>query len=387
MRVLIAHNEYGRPSGEEDAIRAIAQLLENGGHTVSWFLRSSAAIQSRRDKAQAFFSGIHNPRAAQAISQTIRREMPDLVHAQNLYPLLSPSILPACRSNGVPVVMRCPNYRLFCPNSLHLSHGQICERCLGGKEYWCLLRNCESDWVKSLGYALRTAAARLTRRITANVTTFIVLSEFQRQRFMAAGIPPERIETLPNVAPGLNEESRDEEPGELISFIGRVSPEKGVDDFSAAARALPSLPFAVAGSTARMPELVSSSPPNVRWLGHLKEPELIELYLRSRVVVMPSRCFEGFPNVITRAMALRRPVVASRLGGVPEIVEDGWTGLLFEAGNVEDMVDKIRRLYFDPKLCREMGLAGRLKAQTHYGPKVVYDQLMSIYEKALQRAV
>lgn len=387
MRVLIAHNEYGRPSGEEDAIRSIAQLLENGGHSVCWFLRSSAVIQSRRDKAQAFFSGIHNPRAAQAISQTIGRERPDLVQAQNLYPLLSPSILSACRRNGVPVVMRCPNYRLFCPNSLHLSHGQICERCLGGKEYWCLLRNCERDWFKSLGYAVRTATARITRRISSNVTTFIVLSEFQRRRFIAAGIPPERIETLPNVAPGLHAEPPDGEPGELISFIGRVSPEKGVEDFTAAARALPTLPFVVAGSTARMPELVSAGPPNVRWLGHLKEPELIELYLRSRLVVMPSRCFEGFPNVIARAMALKRPVVASRLGSVPEIVEDGQTGLLFEAGNVEEMVEKIRRLYFDPKLCREMGVAGRLKAQTHYGPQVVYDQLMSIYEKALQHVV
>ena len=286
------------------------------------------------------------------------------------------------RMRGVPVVMRCPNYRLFCPSGLHLSHGQVCERCLGGKEYWCVLRNCENDGFKSLGYALRNAVARITRSILDNVSIFIVLSQFQKQRFIHAGIPAHRLEILPNVVPQANGDGSDQ-IGELVTFVGRASPEKGIGDFVAAARHLPDLPFAVAGATDRVPDLVASSPPNVRWLGFLKEKELNEAYTRSRVLVFPFRWFEGFPNVITHSMALQRPVLASRIGAVPEIVDEGRTGLLFDTGNVDDLVTKLRTLYADKARCREMGAAGRAKALAAYGPEGVYTRLMEIYQQAL----
>jgi len=386
MHVLIAHNKYGAPSGEEQAMEAISALLVNGGHQVSFFLRSSADIVSPLDKVRAFCAGVYSPQSRREMAQVLSQKRPDIVQAQNLFPFLSPSILGACRTNKVPVVMRCPNYRVFCPNGLHLSHGEVCERCLGGKEFWCVLRNCEGDRFKSLGYALRNAVARITRSIIDNVNVFIVLSEFQKQRFIAGGINPERIEILPNIVPAVNG-TTSAGTGDLITFVGRVSPEKGIEDFVRAARSLPDLPFAVAGSTERMPELVAASPKNVKWLGFLKEKELNEAYAQSRMLVFPFRWFEGFPNVVTRAMVLEKPVIAARIGALPEIVADGKTGLLFETGNLEQMVSNIRRLYGDEALCREMGRAGRLKAETQYSPAVVYTRLMEIYQKALKQTV
>ena len=136
-----------------------------------------------------------------------------------------------------------------------------------------------------------------------------------------------------------------------------------------------------------MPYLVANSPKNVQWLGFLRGRDLDDAYRRSRMVVMPSLCFEGFPNVVTHAMVLEKPVIASRLGGMGEIVEDGITGLLFKPGDVEDLVHKITSLYSNADLCREMGRAGRIKAQTQYSPAVVYTRLMEIYQKALRNAV
>ena len=384
MRILIAHNEYGKPSGEEHAVRAIAGILQSHGHQVNLFLRSSAEIQSTSVKVRAFFSGIYSPKAKREMLATLSESQPDLVQVQNLFPFLSPSILDACRQAGVPVVMRCPNYRLFCPNSLLLSHGKICERCLGGKEYWCVLRNCERSYCKSLGYAVRNAVARISGRILDNVEVFITLSEFQRNRFIDAGLAPDRVEILPNAVPAVNGAPSDG-PGELITFVGRASPEKGIEDFVAAARVLPKFPFAVAGATERMPELVRGSPANLRWLGFLNEQALNDAYRQSRIIVMPSRCFEGFPNVITRAMVMAKPVVASRLGPVPEIVEEGNTGLLFQAGCVEDLAQKITALYSDPPRCCQMGEAGKARALALYSPDIVYERLMQIYSKALKR--
>jgi glycosyltransferase involved in cell wall biosynthesis len=386
LKIVIAHNDYGRPSGEEHAIETIAGLVSRQGHQVAWFRRSSAGIrESGSRKLAAFFAGVANPFAARQFGQCLDRERPELVFVQNLYPFLSPSILPQCKRRGIPVVMRCPNYRLFCPNGLHLSHGEVCERCLGGKEYWCVWRNCEGNYFKSLGYALRNASARLTRRILDNVSVFAVLSEFQKRRFIAGGIPAERIEILPNVIPNIPAASEGiPGPGDLITFVGRVSPEKGIEDFVAAARALPGLPFAVAGATERMPELVARSPKNVRWLGFLKESELNEICRRSRMLVFPFRWFEGFPNVISRAMVLGKPVVAASIGAVPEIVTDGKTGLLFKPADTAELVARIQELYPDTDRCRSMGQAGREKALAQYSPEVVYKRLLEIFSKAVE---
>ncbi|HOX59466.1 MAG TPA: glycosyltransferase family 4 protein [Candidatus Paceibacterota bacterium] len=408
MRILVAHNDYGRPSGEEHALETLAGLAQRQGHGIVWLRRSSAEIDhSIAGNAKAFFAGIHNPWMARRMAKTLDGEKPDLVLVQNLYPLLSPSVLTPCARRGIPVVMRCPNYRLFCPSGLHLSHGEVCERCLGGREYWCVLRNCERDVVKSAGYALRGWAARVSRRILDNVNIVIVLSEFQKQRFIAQGIPPERIEILPNMTPAiadgdgqkaeiapssvLRPPSSVPDPSSVhrppssgsIAFVGRASPEKGIEDFVAAARLLPNLPFAVAGATERMPELVAASPPNVRWLGFLNRPDLNRIISESRLVVLSTRCFEGFPNVVTHAMALRKPVVASRIGVLPEIVDEGRTGLLFETRNVADLVQKIQALVADPALCARLGEAGREKALRVYSEDVVAKRFMEICQKAL----
>lgn len=385
MRILMVHNEYAKPSGEEHAARAIAGLLEANGHEVRWMLRSSAEIaESLQGKVQSFFSGIYSRESRQRIGRVLEREGPfDVVQAQNLYPLLSPSVLAECSRRGVPVVMRCPNYRLFCPNGLHLSRGEICERCLGGHEWWCALRNCEDNVVKSTGYAARAIFARMSGMIRDNVSVFIVLSEFQRQRFIAQGIAPERIAIVPNFeqmsAADLEEPP---EPGDTISFAGRLSPEKGIGDFVEAARALPSLRFAVAGDTSLMPELVRSAPANVTFHGFLTGATLDAFYHRTRIFISPGLWFEGFPNVVTKAMIKARPVIASNLGALPEIVTDGQTGLLYPPHDVPELVAKIKQLHDAPGLCRTMGEAGRAKALREYSPKQAYVHLEQAYSLA-----
>lgn len=382
MRILMVHNDYAQPSGEEYAVEAIASLLRSEGQDVLWFRRSSAEIAgSMAGQVRAFFSGIYSFSTRCAMTDLLNREHVDVVQVQNLYPLISPAGLVPCRKRGLPVVMRCPNYRLFCPTGLHLHNGHICERCVGNKTWWCVMQNCEGRVMKSLGYALRNATAAFARLITGNVDIFLVLSEFQKRRFVQGGIEESRIEVLPNIV----------EPkalldgaavGETVAFVGRLSPEKGVDDFLAAARALPQYHFAVAGDTSGMPNAVAAAPRNVEFCGFLRGKDLDEFYARARVLVAPSVWFEGFPNTVGSAMGMGKPVIASRLGALPEIVDDGGTGLLFEPGNVGDLVEKIDHLWKRPDLCRQMGEAGHAKVEREYAPRVCYERLMAAYEKA-----
>lgn len=387
MKVLMVHNEYGRFSGEEAVVERTVRLLEEGGHEVIRLSRSSAEIpQMPMGAVRAFLSGIHSRSSVHAMDRLLETHRPDIVHVHNVYPLISPSVLGRCRRAGVPVAMTVHNYRLICPNGLHLKAGLVCERCAGGREYWCLLRNCEENLLKSAGYALRNYVARVRRCFVDNVTLYAALTEFQRRRLIAEGFPPDRIVVIPNMAQ-VDVQPDSAGTGEYVGFVGRISPEKGVEDLLEVARKHPLVDFRAAGSPERMPELPARAPGNFRFLGHLGGDDLRHFYADMRMLVMCSTCFEGFGMVMVEAMLAGKPVVCSRIGGAAEIVEDGVTGLLAEPGSVEDLGEKIRYLYERPELCRKFGRAGREKALREYTPQKYYQRLMAMYRKTISIGV
>ncbi|HEX4792709.1 MAG TPA: glycosyltransferase family 4 protein [Humisphaera sp.] len=384
MHILLVHNEYGKTSGEEIVVRSLRDLLEAQGHQTTSFIRSSAEIIGRPvGTAKAFFSGVYNPFAAREMTTLLRKSRPDLVHVHNLFPLISPSVLVSCRNERVPVVMTVHNYRLICPNGLHMRHGQICEKCVGGREYHCLLNRCEGSLFKSAGYALRNAVARKLRLFHDNVTLYAALTNFQRLRLISAGFSADRIHVLPNMVRAAPR-APDDTAGEWVGFVGRVSREKGLHVLLRAAAALPHISFKIAGSTGPMPDLPSQAPPNVEFLGHLEPVDLPAFYRRCRMVVLCSTCFEGFPVVLAEANLHGRPVVCSRIGGLPEIVDDQVTGMLFNPGDPDDLAAKIQYLWQRPELSSLMGIAGRAKVLEDYSEQAGYERLMNIYDQAIK---
>ena len=381
---MMVHNQYARPSGEEMMVSRIGMLLRDRGHEVLELVRSSSQINYLRwGKARAFFSGVYRHRSRVEFRAVAGTREVDAVHVQNLYPLISPSVLLEASKRNVPVVMRCANYRLLCPNGLFMTDGKACERCAGGSEWWCLLKNCEQSLPKSLGYALRNYVARRFRLFLDNVTIYICQTEFQKAKLVTAGFPRHRITVIPNMSvPNGFQPSNG--LGDHAGYVGRLSPEKGITDFLAAARMLANVKFRAAGSLARMPDLSEQASANLKFVGHLEQETLDRFYSACRMLVVPSVCYEGFPSVIIDAMVRGKPVVCSRIGGLPEIVDDGVTGLLFEPGNAADLAEKIRYLWDRPALCRQMGRAGREKALREYSPEKYYERLMAVYERAME---
>ena len=389
MKLLFAHNDYGRPSGEEHAINSAARILESEGHQIDWLRKSSESLmRGGLHQIGAFFSGIHSPAARREMKHQLDQNDYDLVHVQNLFPFLSPSILAPAKQRGLPIVMRCPNYRMLCPTGLHLSKGEVCERCVGGKEWSCVTRNCEENLAKSVGYALRHAVARKTRSILDNVTIFIVLSKFQKRKFIAGGVPAEKIQILHNFTRMSDDlpVSHQSPTDPYVAFLGRPAKEKGIELFIEAARALPEVPFKVAGALESLPEMKQPVPANVEFTGFLAGDDLQQFLARMRMLVVPSQWFEGFPNTILDAMKHQKPVVASRIGSLPEIVRDGQTGLIFDHDSLPQLIDKIRTLGDDPQLCRTFGEEAREIVEADYSEGAFYRRLLEIYEIAIKRA-
>jgi glycosyltransferase involved in cell wall biosynthesis len=384
MKICMVHNEYRQPGGEDLVVEATVNLLRRKGQQVRCFTRSSSEIGDRRfGRFQAFFSGIYSPSSRSRWKQFLSEDRPDVVHIHNLYPLISPSILCECGESRIPVVMTVHNFRLVCPNGLLFSKGNPCESCLGGREYRCVLRNCEMDIFKSAAYALRNCVARKKRWFIDNVTRYVSLTEFQRRILISEGFPSGRIDVIPNIPPFPVSEAA-ESAGEYVGYAGRLSPEKGISTLVAAAHLCPDIPFRIAGAVEAMPGDALQVPPNCTLLGKLSKEDMGLFYGSARVIVIPSLCYEGFPLSLIEAMSQSKAVICSRIGGLPEIVVEGVTGLLATPGCPVDLANKIKNLWSHEDECLAMGLAGKETVSRDYTEEIFFDKLMEVYEIAIQ---
>jgi glycosyltransferase involved in cell wall biosynthesis len=383
LKVVQVHNYYRSRGGECNVFDRMIAMLRRRGNDVFPLTRCSNDIgHSFWNRIRALVSSLYSISAANTIAALIRDVNPDVVHIHNLYPLISPSVLVVCRKARVPVVMTCHNYRLTCPIALNFRAGRICYRCRFGREFWCLLKNCRGDIVESLAFALRNFLARKGRFFLDNVTVFVALNSFQKRWLVESGFPSSRVCVLPHMVSFEHTGSRDSN-GQYIAYAGRISAEKGIKVLIEAMRLTPEYLLRIAGDYSGMPELLSSAPPNVQFMGQLNSIQLSKFYQEARFLVVPSICLEPFPLVVGEAMSFGLPIIASRLGGLPEMIHDGVNGLLFEPGNAEDLAKKMKVLWGSPALCREMGQVAREITISRYGEEEYYWNLMVVYEKSM----
>lgn len=382
MRVIQVFNRRQAWGGEDNSITDTVEMLQSRGiETYLWTKDVAELGGGLRGKMSAATSGIHSFRAAKEMNELIDSFRPDVVHAHNIYPQLSPAIFSVCRSRNVPVVWHPHDQRPICPTGLHLCQGRVCERCCGGREYWCVLKNCRGNILESAAYALRTYTARRSRVFHKCVTRFVVWSHFLKERLASGGFDPDRITVLPHPV-RMPERVPAAAKKDYVAYIGRISPEKGVDTLLSAARALPDIPFRIAGDPKRMPALVKEVPGNVEFVGWCDRARLESLLGGARLMVIPSVCFEVFPTVALEALSCEVPVIGAKTGGIPEVVVEGSTGLLFRPGDPVELAQKIQYLFERPELCHEMGQAGRAAVQANYLENNYFESLMQVYRDA-----
>lgn len=387
MKILQLYNEQrSRFGGELAVVDVTMRVLAQNGNDLRLVMKSSRTLEnSLRKRFNAFWGGIYNIRAFSEMRCLLETDRPDLVHVHSVYPMFSPSILVACKQARVPVVMTLHSHILTCPNWHHLYKGRICEECMGGHEIRCLTKNCRNSILESAAYALRSAFSRRFRLFQDNADVLIVHSPFARKRLLEAGFADDQVQIVPN--PSSLKDLREDLPcGEFVGFAGRVAPEKGLHVLLASASQLPKIPFKVAGDGPALSELRAIAPQNVEFLGQLDSQSLVSFYRKSLALVVPSLCLEAFSMVAVDAMAVGLPVIASRIGGLPYVVDDGITGYLFEPGNALELAEKIRWLWEDRDLAKRMGIAGRQKVRHQYTLDTYYQNLMAVYERAIQRS-
>lgn len=392
MKILLVHNFYGSaaPSGENMVFEAEKSLLQKNGHDVAVFTRHSDEIRNNgfAGMLRGAMATPWNWRMGEAIKKVLEDFKPDVVHAHNTFPLISPAIFHAI-GNKAARVLTLHNYRLFCPAAIPLRNGRACTVCIENKTVWPSLKyGCyRRSRLATLPLAVSVALHRMLGTWSQHVDAFITLSDFQRMLMARAGLPDERIYVKPNFYPGNPSVVPWAKRGEYVVFVGRLSVEKGVNSLLRAWRLWaansPALKLVGAGEMRTELEKMASGLP-VQFIGQVESSEAQAHIANARLLVLPSECFEGFPMVIREAFAFGTPVAVSNIGPLPSIVQHGKNGVVFEPEDPQSLLNTVRTAWESPNFLEKLGAGARAEFESKYTEDVNYKILMDIYEKAIR---
>jgi glycosyltransferase involved in cell wall biosynthesis len=322
MRILILHSRYtsGSLSGENRVVDEEAALLRDAGHDVDVLAPSPDEIPRAALAART----VASTGVAAEIRERVRRERVEIVHCHNLFPALGPAVVPAAAEAGAAVVVTLHNYRLMCLAGTFFRDGRICEDCLGRSPWPGVLHACyRGSRPESAVLAGSVVVARI-RRTYDHVHRFLAVSEFVRAKHVEAGFSPRRVLVKPNVVPA---QPKRDGPGEYFLVLGRLSVEKGVSQVVRAWNERLGTLRVVGDGPMRAEIERLAVGRGVRVEGPVPPGDVAGIVSRARALVLPSACFEGQPRAILEAYAAGVPVIASRIGGIPDLVTDGETGL------------------------------------------------------------
>jgi glycosyltransferase involved in cell wall biosynthesis len=380
VRILTAHNYYLEPGGEDQVFRCEAHLLEERGHAV---LRHSAdnrrALEMSRLGLAA--AAVWSRASGRRLGSLMAGHRPELVHFHNTFPLLSPSCYHAARKGGAAVVQTLHNYRLLCPGALLARGAAPCESCLGRRVAWPgILHGCyRASHAATAALAAMTAVHRAAGTWSHAVDVYVALTRFARARFVEGGLPAAKIVVKPNFVwpdPGRGTGS-----GQYALFAGRMSQEKGLETMAAAWKLIEGAPLLKAVGDGPLAGTLAGVP-GIELLGRRTREDVLGLMREAAFLVFPSLCYEGLPMAILEAFACGLPVIASRLGAMAEVVEDGRTGLLFTPGDAADLAAKVGWAATHPAELGRMRREARAEFEARYTAGQNYRALIEIYERA-----
>lgn len=412
MRVLIAHKLWHVRGGVERYVINLQRMLTDRGHEAIPFTcrhednletgyeqyyppyRDLGRVRMGGDALLAASNILYSSEARRSLGRLLDEHgLPDVAHCRNIYHHLSPSILFELKARGVPVVMTVADYKLVCPAYTLFRDQQPCEACGGGR-FWNAVRyRCVKDSIAASSLCTTEAYVhRWTGAYLSNIDQILTPSEFMRDQMIRLGLPGDRLSVVPHFVE-LDEWRSDASDATVsqrpyfVSF-GRLSTEKGLATAIAALRDVPGAELHIAGEgpdRRRLEELAEQAAPGrVRMLGRLDGAALREAIAGSIASLMPSEWNEPFGFTVLESYALAKPVIGSRMGAIPELIDHGVTGLLFEAGNPEDLAESMRRLLDDQASTRDMGHNAQQLAQANYSASVHYERLMDIYSSVLR---
>jgi glycosyltransferase involved in cell wall biosynthesis len=389
MRLLLCHSYYQQRGGEDLSFESEANLLERNGHEVVRYTLNNHSIAGL-SQIEAARRSIWNRQTFTEVKHILGTKRFDVMHCTNTFPLISLAAYDAARAEKVPIVQSLRNYRLLCPAAFLMREGQVCQDCVGKKFAWPgIVHACyRKSRIATAVVALISLFHRRRRATQRDADCYYTLTEFARQKFIEGGFAADKILVKQNFVendPGIGKGN-----GGYAVFAGRLSPEKGVHVLMDAWQHLQTRGHALQlkvigdGPLAEVVRAAAAKNPCIEWLGELPLDQTLEIIREAAVLIMPSVWFETFGRTMIEAFACGTPVVASRLGAMAEVIDDGRTGLQFNPGDASDLAQKIIELTTAPDRLSSLRARVRTEYEQKYTANANYQKLMLIYQQAIQ---
>lgn len=402
MKILCINKFFYLYGGCERYMFGLNQILEEAEHEISHFsMQHPLNFDSRfsdyfvsnidffdhhnsvSNRIKAASRVIYSFEARRKLANLVNTVQPDIAHLHNIAHQLSPSILATLHKSGIPIIHTLHDYKLVCPIYTMYQNGAPCEKCLGGAYHHVVTNRCNRG---SLAASSVNGIEMYLHRILGSyqyVDMFIAPSKFLYRKVIESGISAERVTQLPLFIDASTFTPRYDHDGYILYF-GQLISVKGVDLLLEAVTRFPALPIVIAGRGHLQDELQQYAEQhqlNVRFAGFQSGTALAELIRGAMVVVVPSRWYENQPFAILEAFAYGKPVIAARLGGMQELIQEYETGLLFEADSAEDLAKQLHWIIHNNAQLATMGEKARLYVEDEFSPTHHYTKLYEIYRR------
>lgn len=402
MKILLSNKYYYPRGGDCIYTMGLEKLLKEKGHEVAVFsMQHSANLDSEYSRyfpgeidfnkisLKNLFSVFMRPFGSPSVRRNFKRLVndfkPDILHVNNIHSQLSPIIVRIAYKRKIPVVWTLHDYKLVCPAYLFLSNGKVCEACLTNK--WSVIRKrcIKQSWLASL-MAFFEFRFWNFKKLSQSTNLFISPSSFLKGKMITGGFESAKIHVISNF---INEEkyfSSDLTKENYYCYVGRLSLEKGIETLLKAATEMSQYPLKLIGTGPIEKELKSKyKSSNIEFLGYKNWNDLKRLIEGSRFSVMPSAWYENNPLSVIESLCLGTPVIGANIGGIPELIDNGVNGLLFESGNIIDLQNKIAYLWENSANFNSSTISN--VARIKYNSESYYEKLLKIYNDALNQTV
>lgn len=374
MKILQIHNEYQFKGGEDKVVEAERELLLTGGNEVFSLIAHNKSIKQIIPERRKYYEDL---------KKIIEHHSIEVAHIHNVYHIIGNEVYELLASKHIPIVQTLHNFRFLCPAGSFMDNdNQICERCIQGDFTPCFTKKCyQHSYVKS--FVMKELVKQGRTEGLKNVSVFVALNEFYKSKYVEAGFSERILVVKPNFIFG--QEFSLPIHKNFGLFMGRISPEKGIEVLINAFIGLSfKLKIAGTGEESYLKKLkeIAKNSPNIEFVGFMDGENKKTLLKESSFLLLPSIWYENFPITALEAYSFGKPVIASKIGGLPSIIKNQETGLLFEAGNAEALKEAVNKMIENEHFI-QLGENGYQYYHENFTEKQNYPQLMEIYESAI----
>lgn len=408
MRILLVNYRYFISGGPEKYMFNIKKMLEDNGHEVIPFsIHSNKNVETKYSRYfvepigsrnatyfdevkktpksiwQMLTRSVYSVEVEKAIKKEIRDVKPDLVYIIHFVNKLSPSVICGAKKMGIPVVLRLSDYFLLCPRFDFMYNKKPCEDCLTKGYMSCIKKKCVKGSLFASVIRVFSMKVHSMMKIYRNVDAFITPSEFLRKKLIDNGFEEKKIVCIPTFTASKSEIG-EQKIGSYGLYFGRITEEKGVDTVVKAYEMMPNREVKIMGddTTEEAVKLKNyikqKNIKNIEFVGFKCGEELEKIIKDARFVLIPSIWYDNLPNTALEAFQYSKPVIASNIGSLPELVIDGVNGYLFEPSNVKELCHTVTCLD-DDNVVQKMGIASRKRLEERFSPSTHYKNLMKVF--------